>query len=263
MERPKALSNNRSFALPVARGILGIQLRVGRLNMENYICALALVSLLSAGTAAAADREKKVSKQIQKLYAMAPDDFRSSATIRDDALETVATITTQNGFQEKQGLLGLVNSDHFFRAFVDKKSGATTYQVYKFVKYYGQWVNFELVNYETDKGPVSKSLDVLSRNVLECNQLLGCLHEETVAWNVDETLLRWIASRYAPGEAANTIWRFRLKGKSGAQADYGFIPAEVAGLLLAVDNYKRQHGLQNISAATPAADASAVQNTTK
>jgi hypothetical protein len=200
-----------------------------------------LLLILTSEPAFSADKAPKIPKQVQQLLNMTPEDFSAKITIKDDSLETSAEISTVNGWQQKDGLLKIVNSDQFFRAFVNKRSGVVTYQVYQYVYYYGDWAFFNLVNFETPDGPVQKDLTVISRDVLECSRYLGCRHVEHLAFDVDEGLLRAAAANYKPGQLA--AWRFRLKAKSGVQRDEGFVAAEIIALLQAVDKYKASHGL--------------------
>lgn len=198
--------------------------------------------ILCHSVAAQSDKPKKLPKQIQQLIAMTPEQFEQTATLKDDDLETAAVITTINGWQQKDGLLRLVNNDNFFRAFIHKKTGKTTFQVYHAVRYMQSgWAFFEIVNYETPDGPKSATLTVLGRDVASCSTYLGCTYFEQVAFEIDEALLRDVAKRYQPGQVA--AWRYRLKAKSGAERDEGFVAAEVAGLLRAVDKYRAAKGL--------------------
>jgi len=215
------------------------------------VCAIAF-ALTSAQYLAAANKAK-IPKQFQQLFAMTTDDFAAKITIKDDYLETSAEISTVNGWQQKDGILKVVNSDQFFRAFVNKKTGNVTYQVYQFVYYYGDWAFFNVVNFETPEGPVQKELTIINRDVLECTQYLGCRHVEHVGFDVDEKLLRTAASNYRPG--ALEAWRFRLKGKSGVQRDEGFVAAEIVALLQAVDKYKMEKGLMKSEPTSSATSA--------
>ena len=163
------------------------------------------------------------------------------------SLEVVATLTTEPGFQWKQGLLKMVNADVFIRAFIDKSSGQTKFQVYYFVRYASSsWAMLERVNYEAIDGLKSDELTVISRDVESCSSIVGCIHSETVAFNVSENILRVVADRYVPGSTIENSneWKFRLKGKSGDDVDMGIVPAEVKGLLMAVDAYKAAKGLK-------------------
>lgn len=94
-------------------------------------------ALLCACLVADAGGAAELPGQARQLLAMTPQDFQKSASFKDDALEVAATITTEPGFQEKHGLLRLVWSDSFLRAFVNKKNGAVTYQLYQKIVYGG------------------------------------------------------------------------------------------------------------------------------
>lgn len=203
------------------------------------VAGLALTSSTSA--TAQGDTPRKLSKQAQQLITMTPEQFERSATLKDDSLETVATITTVNGWQQKDGLLRIVNDDGFFRAFIDKASGKTRFQVYHAVRYraFG-WAKFAWANYETPDGPRTASLRTLGRIRESCRKYMGCFRVEHVGFDVDEALLREVAGRYRPGEAIG--WRYRLKARSGAERDEGFVAAEIAGLLRAVDKYRAAKG---------------------
>ena len=95
---------------------------------------LAIASILGAPASAEA-AEQKVSKQARKYLSMTPDDFKACTAIKDDSLDTIAVLNTSPCFQEKRGILGIVWNDNFLRAFIDKRTGATTYQVYQYISY--------------------------------------------------------------------------------------------------------------------------------
>lgn len=181
-------------------------------------------------------------KQFKRYMALTPQHFVETATLIDDRMETTAVITTQNGFQIKQGLLKRVNDDGFFRAFIDKKTGKTRYQLYHTLTYAGDWVYFEQVNYEGVTEVQSKPLDVVSREVGNCSEILGCFKNETVAFDVEEETLRRVAAGYDPSGKGTSGWLYRLKAKNGVNRDEGMSPAEAAGILSAVDLYKTKVG---------------------
>src|SRR5688572_24936241 len=102
--------------------------------MRYLIRATTLAALVSIPAVAAAE---KLSKQVQQLLAMSPADFQRSVSLQDDALDTVAQFSSEKGFQEKRGLLKFQWYDNFLRAFVDKKTGRTEFQVYQWITYSG------------------------------------------------------------------------------------------------------------------------------
>jgi hypothetical protein len=194
-----------------------------------FLMAAGILSAGSAGHSA----EKKMPKQLGKLLAMTPVDFRNAVSVRDDSMETSATFTTEQGFQEKRGLLGIIWNDLFLRAFIDKKSGRATFQLYARLRYVApSWRFYRSANYETDTGLQSVETTKLGTDV-DCQNsrlLGGCTYNEDVAFDVPEPLLRTIASKYSattPG-----AWRIRFKAQAGQDTDDGLVPAEVAGLLI-------------------------------
>ena len=181
--------------------------------------------------------------QIQTALSLTKEHFKNTATIKDDSLDTKATITTVNGFQEKRGLLGIVWDDNFLRAFINKKTGQTTIQLYQIIYYQGSgWNFFQTVNYETPDGPESRPATIISRDV-DCSgsRYSGCIYTEHVGFDIDEKLLHTIAAGYQPGQRA--AWKFKFNAKSGKDYNDGMLPAEVAGFLEAIDAYRASRGL--------------------
>lgn len=210
-----------------------------RLNL-----GLAAVIVVTLAGCAGTTREA----QVQTALALTKEHFKSTATIKDDSLDTTATITTVNGLQEKRGLLGIVWDDNFLRAFIDKKTGRTTIQLYQVIYYQGSgWNFFQTVNYETPSGPESRPVTIISRDV-DCSgsRYGGCTYTEHIGFDIDEKLLRTIAAGYQPGQRVG--WKFKFNAKSGKDYNDGMLPAEVAGFLEAIDAYRASHGLP--SAAT-------------
>lgn len=211
------------------------------MNLGRGIAGLVLFGSAQLPAASLAAETRPLPRQVAQLFAITPAQFEASATIKDDALETFATITTEKGWQERDGLLGVVNSDNFFRAYIDKKTGATRFQVYHVIRYRQRGrASYDTVNYETPNGPVSVALTVINRSAELCRAYQGCTYTEDFGFDVDEALLRTVAAQYAPGKIA--IWKYRLKAKSGQERNDGFAAAEVAGLLAAVDRYRAAHG---------------------
>jgi hypothetical protein len=171
---------------------------------------------------------------------MTPADFQRTATLKDDPLDTTAIVSTQPGFEEKRGLLKLVWNDNFLRAFIDKKTGATQFQVYQYISYGGSWRFYHTANYEAPNGPESQPVTVIDRSVDSCSTY-GCSFTEHIGFDVPEALLRWVAARYTaqPG----SIWRFKIGSKAGGDWQDGMATAEVAGLLAAVDQFRAARGL--------------------
>lgn len=200
----------------------------------------AMCLLLTSGIALAGSEEKIKAQAL----AMTPQQFQSSITIKDDALDTLAELNTSNGFQVKRGLLKIVWNDNFLRAFIDNKTGKTTIQLYEFVMYEGDWRYYNRVNFETPSGPKSAQLTSIARNVVTCagsRYGSGCTLSEHFAFDVDEELLRTIANGYQPG--AEKMWKFKYGAQRAEDWQSGLLPAEAAGFIAALDAYRSSKGL--------------------
>lgn len=175
--------------------------------------------------------------QLQKALSFDVKHFKENIVLKDDDLDLVAKFSTVNGFREKRGLLGIVWDDNFLRGFVDKKTGERAYQVYNVIYYYdSNWRDYFQVNYETPNGPNSKPLYKIGHDV-DCSShdLLGCRYEEHVAFDVEEEVLRRVATEYVPGR--RRAWRYKLIPMSGEDYQDGILPAEVAAIVEIMDEY--------------------------
>lgn len=184
-------------------------------------------------------------QQAQMIANLTPDHFYRSTIVKDDSLDVTATVSSQNGYQTKKGLLGVVWEDNFLRAFIDKRSGQTTYQLYQMIKYNSpSWRFYQQINYETPSGPVSKPVTIISRDVVSCAnaRYSGCLYAEHMAIELDESLLRTISKTANAGHPV--AWRFKFIAKNAPDFQEGLLPAEVAGFLKRVDEYKALHNLK-------------------
>ncbi len=179
-------------------------------------------------------------KELAKIGAITPADFRQSATVADDQLEPVATIATAKGFSSYGRFTDRVKSDNFFRAMIDKGSGTTIYQLYTEVTYNFAWRNFSSASVMIGGRPQSLSLTVISREMVTC-AYGSCAYRETVAIPLTEAQLREIATAGSAGPIR--LWPYRLKAQNGVDFEDAAIPAEAAGLLLAVETYRQRIGL--------------------
>lgn len=164
--------------------------------------------------------------------------FKDTTTFKDDALETSATFTSVNGFQERRGLLGLVVNDSFLRAFVDKKTGRASYQLYQVLTYKDFGLRRYLyLNFETPAGPQQKRVTLLSKTV-DCPRprVNGCFYTEQLVMDIDESLLRALAENGKNDPGAT--WKFKFKAKSGNEFADAMSAAEIAGFLERVSEYQ-------------------------
>lgn len=201
----------------------------------KYVMAL----LLASAVTGCAAKER----QVQGVLDMSKDHFKNTAAVEDSSLDTIATINTFKGLPGQEETAGLVWDDNFLRAFVHKDSGRTSFQLYQVIIYQGDgWRFYDTVSHETPSGPQSKSVTVIKRDV-HCtgHRYSGCTYVETVAFDVEESLLRTFAAKYSPGGEAG--WGFKFNARSGTWYMGRILYAETAGLLGAVDDYINSKGI--------------------
>ena len=211
-------------------------------SLGTIICLLLLLGLNSCGVATSRESQARAALNLSRSH------FKYSVTIKDGPLDTVITFSTINGVKERRGLLGIVWDDNFLRAFIDKKSGTKTFQVYNSIYYGGRWKFFTQANYETPDGPKSTTLTIIDRRVVDCSDVRltgGCNFNEHVAFLVDEKLLRWIGEADTVGQPIG--WRYKLSARSGDDYQDGLLPAEIGGLLDRMDEYLATRGIGNVS----------------
>ena len=198
---------------------------------------LALLAFLSACQAVPAP------EQVGAAATLGQAHFESTASLRDDSLDLIATITTADGYRPRRGAFDKSWNDNFLRAFVDKRTGRTTYQVYQDFFYRAHAMRrYYAANYAGLGGPRSVDVTVIDRDIVCTGSILSpCSYFETVGFEVDEEVLRAAAGGAQSGGAP---WRFKFRARSGADFHTGLAPAEVAGLLARVDQYRARRGLQ-------------------
>jgi len=195
--------------------------------MKNSIAALVplIVVGFTANSAYARD---------PALLSLSMEHFRDTATVKDDPLDAITTISTENGYAEHTGPMRMVWNDEYLTSAIDKKTGQKSFRVYAWTIYSGRLRSYESVNYQTPTGLKSVPAIQIGKETANC-AVGDCLYTERVAFPVDEDLLRQLAAGNVSGKP--TIWAYRLTAKSGPDYAGGLSSAEIAGLLAKIDEY--------------------------
>lgn len=185
-------------------------------------------------------------QRTQNAQVLTPEHFKSTANLEDDDLKVTATITTKNGFKQRQGLLHFVYNDNFLRALIDKKTGEVTYQVYQSIYYQASdWRFYLKANYETPGGSEFADAKLLKAPIahdFDCPDHTSsvCAYNEDVGFSVDRELLDSIANTYEPSKSVK--WNFKFIPRDGEDFHDGLLVAEIVGFLQAVDSYTKTKG---------------------
>lgn len=216
------------------------------MDVKKLACGIAALAVVAgngvvSGQAQTPSKEEEIlpaAKEIEKLQALTPAGVQQTVVTRDDDLETVATLSTEKAYRNSGRFTDRVRSDNFLRAFIDKRTGATRFQVYQEISYNFVYREFTTVNFATPDGPVSAKVDEIAHEIPACFAG-GCSYKDSLGFIVDEAVLREIAAQYVTGNSP--FWRFRFRGRAGIDWNDRMMPAEVAGLLAAVDAYRAAH----------------------
>jgi len=199
-----------------------------------------VAATMSVGAAQAGSTAAPVElRQPRSLLAMSPAAFRSATIVQDDPLESHATLSTEKAHRERWTWLKPDGHDNHLRAIVDKTSGATHYEVRTTVRYFGTQRDYRSAHFATEGGLRRAELSLARHGRENCatnDNNFNCALTKTIAFTVDEDVIRAIAARHAVGKPES--WRFKLKDDGGNDIVSGIVPAEAAGLLDAVDGYR-------------------------
>jgi hypothetical protein len=196
-----------------------------RVNLGAAAFAAIMVYGLCAESASAKDAP---------LLSLSMEHFRDTATLADDAQNGRVTISTEKGYVERTGPLRMVWHDEFLTATIDKKSGEKSFQVHEEITYNGNWRYYQGASYQGANGPRSVPAVQISKESANC-ALGECIYTERIAFPVEEELLRQLAAAHVP--AKPVMWNFTAVAKSGPAYAGALSSAEIAGLLLKVDQY--------------------------
>jgi len=213
------------------------------MRSRRYRCGL-IAALMAASPAIAHAQfntgwsEDQQAKRVAQFASMDPQRVAEQVNTEDDELEAVATLSTEPAFKFKGSFTNRARADNFLRAFINKTTGRTTYQLFQHLIYTGER-RFSFANYETAGGPASATLAINSGDV-DCSYGI-CAWYRYLAFDVPEEVLRSVAGRAS--ERPVKPWRFRFKAQQGDDWTDDIAPAEAAGLLLAVDAFRQKHRL--------------------
>ncbi|MGH6781154.1 MAG: hypothetical protein ACREB5_03480 [Sphingomonadaceae bacterium] len=174
----------------------------------------------------------------RKLAKMDAEAFRSATTVNDDRLEFDTVISTRDGFRKQMRMNGSAWGDNHVEAHIDKRTGATRFEVHQSVRYLGSRRSYGTVHFEDRDGTlVARPIDRTRHGEDVCpnSDFNGdCSLTKQLVFSVDEKLLKTIIAR-------DGGWSFKFKGNRSDKSDdllAQLAPAEVEGLLLAVNDYR-------------------------
>jgi hypothetical protein len=181
----------------------------------------------------------------REVLSLTIQHFKETVIIKQVSSGEVTKFSTLRGYRPEK-YLGIPWMDSFLIGYLNNQSGKRYYQVYQFVSYQGRgWRLYSRVNYETPEGTKSMPLKRYHKELKNCSSSRNCTYEEHVVFDIEEALLRKIA-KLAPETQGKTnangkiaAFLYQLSSREGHKKKYWLLPAEVAGLMEAMDDYTK------------------------
>lgn len=177
------------------------------------------------------------------LAGLSPADFAEDVHIEDDPLASAIVVSTHPGYKRGRSLKGALADDVHLRALIDRASGKVTWQVWHDLAYVGGRKEVHAVHYQAAGGVRETRPFHVEHRLDRCPPTDGvghCGEAMTIGFELPEATVREIAAAYAPGSRAP--WRLRFKDTGGRDVTGGLAPAEAAGILHAVEAWRRSRG---------------------
>jgi len=164
--------------------------------------------------------------------------FKNKLVTEVDDKTGLTKISTINGFHKKPRNKTQTWANNFITAFIDKKTGKTSYQINSLVQYKDHDKHlYKEVSYNTGTESKTKEASILKHDI-SClgSAYSGCIHTEHVAFSIDSTLIENISASYTEG--ANNKWGYKLSPRKGRDYFAHLFIAEIAALTEAAQEYK-------------------------
>ncbi len=168
------------------------------------------------------------------LLSLGMEHFRDTASVDADPARGLTTISTEPGFVEHSGLMGMVWHDEFLTAVIDARSGRTSFRIDVSITYSGARRAYPTASLAGMSGPAAVAPTLVRTESANC-AVSECMYTDHLVIPVDEALLRRLAAAYVPGKPIPLT--YTLIPKRGADYRGELSDAEIAGLLAKVDGY--------------------------
>lgn len=177
------------------------------------------------------------------LADLAPAHFAKTVDIAQGAAEGSIVLSTQDGYTRSRQVKGARVNDVHLRAIVDRQSGKVSWQVWHDLVYVGGRKDVSAVHYSVG-GAARRAVPLHVEHWLDecpatdapgfCNQFTR------IGFELPETVVREIAATGHAGQ--RTPWHMRFDDAAGRHVTGAIAPAEVAGLVEALDAWKGRAG---------------------
>lgn len=197
---------------------------------KTALCFAAL-----ACAAASVDAQTKTELRTLALFDRSPDTLIPLIKVEGDSLDPRITISTYGVTAvTSKGLLASTTAENsFMRAFIDRKTGDVSAQIYQSTSYGGRGFNtFSRATYEVPAGVEEVEVTQVGTDV-SCSRY-GCTHYADVVFPVKLATLKAAAAGYDPSNPRIGL-KYRIFGQSGANIDDAVPINEIVAFVNVID----------------------------
>ncbi len=199
---------------------------------------LAFLAVVVPMVAAPAIARERLPRDLARL---SPSDFASRVRVVDDGLKPTIVLSSRDGYKRSRSIGGARAQDVHLEVLIDRETGHASWRVWHELSMVGAR-QLRSVEYTSLDGRLEQSgLLVLEHWQDECPPTDGigsCNHFVRVAFELPERAVREIADAYHPGE--RSAWPVRFREASGRDIVGSLAPAEAAGLVLALEQWRQR-----------------------
>lgn len=197
--------------------------------------AAAVAALCVSGSAQASVGQKPLHAALVK---MTPETIAERIEVRDEPLEDHVLFSSRPVFRKGGFIHGVAVRDGFIKAVKSRDGASVSWRVTYDLTYFGARLDVTQIHVRSADGLLKLAPTTVRRWSEECGEVLvTCGRHMTVEFEVPEKVIRDVAATYRPGD--RTPWSVRFKDDQGEGLTVGLAPVEVAGLVSAVDRWKR------------------------
>lgn len=208
--------------------------------------SLGLIAALAFATPQAAAAYERLPRQ---LASHSPADFARQVSIADDPQAPAVVLSTHAGYTRSRAIEGARADDVHMRALVDRRTGAVSWQVWHDLVYVSGRKDVTAIHYKAGGEP-RQAQPLPARHWQDgCPPVDGmgfCNQASRIGFELPEAVVRDIAAAYRQG--SRQPWAIRFTEADGRDVAGGLAPAEAAGLVQALDEWRRESTGRQVSA---------------
>lgn len=199
---------------------------------------LAYMLAFAAGLSLYGPAPDKLQRQIEELISRPPRVLEPMMHVTGDDLDPRIEVNSKDvtALVSKGLLASTTRETSFLRAYIDRKTGRVSVQVYHYVVSGGRTApRVHRATYDTPEGLKEVEADRVGFDV-SCSRY-GCTYYEDVVFPVDYELLRAAVAAYDPLKPALGI-KYRLFGQSGYTVDEAIPVNEIVAFVTVVERQR-------------------------